>query len=78
MDARPARPHLPVDTASGTRYDEYPAPPAQFASLGMVASPNVYGFAKIPGASLLTTVIIDLRELRPEAPAAGRNVGADP
>jgi len=44
----------------------------------MVASPFVYGFAKTPGASLLASVIIDLRELRPEAPAAGRNVGADP
>jgi hypothetical protein len=43
----------------------------------MVTSSFVDKLARSTRASLLAGPIVDLRKLRPEAPMAGRNVGAD-
>ena len=59
------------------RYGAYLTTPARFACLGMGTSPVVDHLARSPGAPVLAGPIVDLPKLRPEAPMAGRNVGAD-
>jgi hypothetical protein len=59
------------------RYGGYLTPPARFAFLGMRTSPFVDQLARSPRAPLLAGPIVDLRKLRPEAPMADCNVGAD-
>jgi hypothetical protein len=43
----------------------------------MLTSPFVDQLARSPRAPLLAGPIVDLRKLRPEAPMADRDVGAD-